>query len=122
MRFAGIARSISPITYADPAAPFWERAIINSIELLSGRTKLVRLYQSWRERWSVTGLPLWSSALYWLGVPMIVEGAAWPPRVAPQRAAGGHRQSSVRPDGRHRDLRAGRAAAAGRSRCWRTAR
>ena len=83
MPFAGIARSISPITYADPAAPLWERASSTCIELLSGRTKLVRLYQSWRERWAVTGLPLWSSALYWLGTPLIVEGAAWPPRVAP---------------------------------------
>ncbi len=81
MRFAGIARSISPITYADPAAPFWERALINTVELMGGRTKLVHLYQGWRERWSLTGMPLWSSALYWLGAPLIVEGAAWPPRV-----------------------------------------
>ncbi len=82
MRFAGIERSISPITYADPAAPFWERALINTVELMGGRTKLVRLYQSWRERWTLTGMPLWSSALYWLGTPLIVEGAAWPPRVS----------------------------------------
>jgi putative hemolysin len=26
-------------------------------------------------------MPLWSSALYWLGTPLIVEGEAWPPRV-----------------------------------------
>jgi putative hemolysin len=83
MRFAGIARSISPITYADPTAPFWERALINTVELMGGRNKLVRLYQSWRERWTLTGMPLWSSALYWLGTPLIVEGAAWPPRVNP---------------------------------------
>ena len=83
MRSAGIARSISPITYADPTAPFWERALINTVELMGGRNKLVHLYQSWRERWSLTGMPLWSSALYWLGTPLIVEGAAWPPRVGP---------------------------------------
>jgi len=81
MRLAAIARSISPITYADPSAPLWERAFVNAIELVSGRTKLVRLYHNWRERWALTGLPLWSSALYWLGTPLTIEGAAWPPRV-----------------------------------------
>ena len=81
MRFAGLARSISPITYADPAAPLWERAFVNTIELLSGRKTLVRLYQSWRADWTITGLSLWSSALYWLGAPLKLEGEAWPPRV-----------------------------------------
>lgn len=82
MRFAGLARSISPITYADPAAPIWERAFVNTVELLSGRKTLVRLYQSWRADWTITGLSLWSSALYWLGTPLKLEGEAWPPRVA----------------------------------------
>jgi putative hemolysin len=81
MRLAAIARSISPITYADPAAPLWERALVNAIELLSGRNTLVRLYDSWREDWALTGLSLWSSALYWLGTPLKLQGETWPPRV-----------------------------------------
>lgn len=81
MQISAIAQSFSPITYADPSAPLWERALVNAVELLGGRAKLVRLYQSWRERWPLTGMPLWSSALYWLGTPLLMEGAAWPPRV-----------------------------------------
>lgn len=81
MRLGAIAQSFSPITYADPAAPLWERSFVNAVELLSGRKTLMRLYDSWRQRWQVTGLPLWSSALYWLGTPLVIEGAAWPPQV-----------------------------------------
>lgn len=83
MRISALAPSFSPISYADPDAPFWERAFVNAVELLSGRRTLVRLYESWRQRWEVTGLPLWSSALYWLRTPLILEGAAWPPKVGP---------------------------------------
>lgn len=82
MRLATLTQSFSPITYADPAAPLWERAFVNAVERLSGRKTLVRLYEGWRERWQVTGLPLWSSALYWLRSPLVLEGAAWPPRVS----------------------------------------
>lgn len=83
MRPAGFARSISPISYADPAAPLWERALVNAIELLSGRKTLVRLYHSWREGWTLSGLSLWSSALHWLGTPLKLEGEPWPPRLSP---------------------------------------
>lgn len=79
MRISATAQSFSPITYADPGAPLLERALVNIVELLGGRQRLVRLYDSWRERWPLTGLPLWSSALHWLGTPLLVEGAAWPP-------------------------------------------
>jgi putative hemolysin len=81
MRLGALAQTFNPISYADPAAPLWERALINAVEVISGRKTLVRLYESWRERWQVTGLPLWSSALYWLGTPLVQEGAAWPPQV-----------------------------------------
>ena len=32
MRFAAFAQSLSPITYADPTAPLWERAFVNAID------------------------------------------------------------------------------------------
>ena len=83
MRLGALAQSLSPITYSDPAAPLWERAFINAVEIVSGRKTLVRLYESWRERWPVTGLLQWSSALYWLGSPLVLGGASWPPPVRP---------------------------------------
>lgn len=80
MRFSALDRSLAPITYADPAAPLWERALVNGVELLGGRTRLLRLYDNWRKRWPLTGLPLWSSAMHWLGTPLVIDGA-WPPQV-----------------------------------------
>lgn len=75
MRFGALA----PLTYADPTAPLLERAFINIVELLGGRAALVRLYEQWRTQWPLSGLSLWSSALYWLGVSLKIEGGPWPP-------------------------------------------
>ncbi|MGH6890896.1 MAG: 1-acyl-sn-glycerol-3-phosphate acyltransferase [Dongiaceae bacterium] len=84
MKLGALSRPMSPLTYADPAAPAWERALVNLIELMSGRAALVRLYEHWRAQWSLSGLSLWSSALYWLGVSLETEGEPWPPAVARQ--------------------------------------
>lgn len=81
MRLGALARTAGPLTYADPAAPVLERAFINLIELLGGRSKLVRLYEQWRAQWPLSGMSLWSSALYWLGVSLEMGGEAWPPPV-----------------------------------------
>lgn len=69
----------TPLTYADPAAPYLTRTFINCVESLCGRRALVKLYEQWRRQWTFSGLSLWSSALYWLGVTLKVEGEAWPP-------------------------------------------
>ena len=45
MRIAALARTMSPLTYADPTAPVLERAFINLIEMMGGRSTLVRLYE-----------------------------------------------------------------------------
>src|SRR5215510_3685122 len=82
MRFGAIARTASPLTYADPTASVGERALINMIELLGGRARLVRLYEQWRAQWPLSGMSLWSSALYWLGVSLEMEGETWPPAVS----------------------------------------
>ena len=81
MRLGAIARTASPLTYADPTAPVLERALINMVELLGGRSTLVRLYEQWRAQWPLSGMSLWSSALYWLGVTLEMDGEPWPPRV-----------------------------------------
>ena len=44
MRFGALARTASPLTYADPTAPLVERALINLVELLGGRSRVVRLF------------------------------------------------------------------------------
>ena len=45
MRSGALARTMSPLTYADPTAPVLERAFINLIEVIGGRTTLVKLYE-----------------------------------------------------------------------------
>jgi hypothetical protein len=72
----------TPLTYADPSAPYLTRAFINCVESLCGRGALVKIYEQWRQQWTLSGLSLWSSALYWLGVTMRLEGEPWPPVVA----------------------------------------
>ena len=74
-----LANTVSPLTYADPVAPVLERAFINMIELLGGRATLVRLYEQWRAQWPLSGMSFWSSALYWLGVSLEMNGEPWPP-------------------------------------------
>src|SRR5687767_9225556 len=81
MRFGALARTMSPLTYADPTAPVLERTVINLIEMMGGRTTLVKLYEHWRAQWPLSGMSLWSSALYWLGVSLQMGGEAWPPQV-----------------------------------------
>jgi putative hemolysin len=81
MRARALARTVSPLTYADPAAPVLERAFINLIEVMGGRSALVKLYEQWRVQWPLTGMSLWSSALYWLGVSLEMSGEPWPPPV-----------------------------------------
>jgi putative hemolysin len=81
MRLAALERTASPLTYADPTAPIFERALINAIELLGGRARLVQLYEQWRAQWPLSGMSLWSSALYWLGVSLEMKGEPWPPAV-----------------------------------------
>src|SRR5688572_14968500 len=56
MRPGALARIMSPLTYADPAAPVLERALINLIEVISGRSTLVKLYEHWRAQWPLSGL------------------------------------------------------------------
>jgi hypothetical protein len=48
MKLGALAPTMSPLTYADPAAPVLEPAFINMIELLGERAALVRLYEQWR--------------------------------------------------------------------------
>jgi putative hemolysin len=83
LRLNAFARTMSPLTYADPTAPALERAFINLIEMMGGRTTLVQLYDQWRAQWPLSGMSLWSSALYWLGVSLRMSGAPWPPQVRP---------------------------------------
>ncbi len=83
MKIGAFARTTGPLTYADPAAPIFERAFVNLIELMGGRATLVRLYEHWQAQWPLSGMSLWSSALYWLGVSLEIEGEPWPPPVEP---------------------------------------
>lgn len=85
MKLAALARTVGPLTYADPAAPALERALVNLIELMGGRATLVRLYEHWQIQWPLGGMSLWSSALYWLGVSLEIEGEPWPPPVQRQQ-------------------------------------
>ncbi|HET6161630.1 MAG TPA: 1-acyl-sn-glycerol-3-phosphate acyltransferase [Dongiaceae bacterium] len=84
LKLGVLARTVGSLTYADPTAPILERAFINMIELIGGRSRLVRLYEHWQAQWPLTDMSLWSSALYWLGVSLDMGGEPWPPPVQRQ--------------------------------------
>lgn len=57
----------SPITYVDENDPLWKKLTIHGIELLTGKRKLERLYQSVRNQ-HVPGSEFWELALELLDV------------------------------------------------------
>ena len=59
----------SPITYVDENDPFWKKLTIHSIELLSGKRKLERLYQTVRDK-HIPGSEFWEMALNLLEVEL----------------------------------------------------
>jgi hypothetical protein len=62
-------------------APVLERAFINLIEVMGGRTTLVKLYEHWRAQWPLSGMSLWSSAPL-LARRLAADGRrSWPPPV-----------------------------------------
>ncbi len=58
MRLGIAARTVSPLSYADLAAPVLERAVINLIEIVGGRSALVALSERWRAQWPLDGIAI----------------------------------------------------------------
>ncbi|MBB3951783.1 putative hemolysin [Aureimonas jatrophae] len=77
---------VAAISYARPSDPLARRALIRSLEVLSGRRELERLYRLWRERVAAGHPQPFHLMLEMMRIRMDV-GGAWPvrPQDLPER-------------------------------------
>jgi putative hemolysin len=68
------------LSYASPEDPALKRFIIHTIEHLSGRPRLLPIYQSWREVAANRPERMMRELLALIHVRVEISGAGWPPR------------------------------------------
>jgi putative hemolysin len=71
------------LSYSNPDQPPAQRWLIRSIEGLTGRERLLDLYELWRESAVGTGEAMWSALLELVGVEVQMGAGAWPPADLP---------------------------------------
>ncbi|MDX5594604.1 lysophospholipid acyltransferase family protein [Pseudovibrio sp. SPO723] len=70
-------------SYANADHPRLKRWIIRGVEGLSGRKKLLRLYEIWREQIVGSTPYQWGGLLNLINVSLSVSGSTWPPKQMP---------------------------------------
>jgi len=78
-----LADDFSELSYARPSDPAWKRWIIQAIERVSGRERLVPLYDRWRREILGRCDREWTGAMALVGARLDMEAKAWPPDIAP---------------------------------------
>ncbi len=84
--YARLGRShleYAEFSYANADHPRLKRWIIRGVEGLSGRKKLLRLYEMWREQIVGSTPYQWGGLLELINVSLSVSGASWPPKKLP---------------------------------------
>ncbi len=71
-------------SYANPDHPLLKRWTIRAIEGLSGRRKLVSLYDQWKDTMVGTSDFIWNDLLTLINLNVSVSGDAWPPEHLPE--------------------------------------
>ncbi|GGB59677.1 glycerol acyltransferase [Roseibium aquae] len=70
-------------SYANPEHPVLKRWLIRSIEHASGRKKLLKLYEVWRDTIIGTSPYMWSDLLGLINIKVSVDSGEWPPKDLP---------------------------------------
>lgn len=71
-------------SYTNPDHPWHKRMVIRTIEGLSGRRKLMDLYEIWRTSIVGTSEHIWSDLLALINVGVSVSAGEWPPKNLPE--------------------------------------
>jgi putative hemolysin len=74
---------IPELSYARPSDPAWKRWIIHAVERVSGRRRLVPLYDIWRREHAGKHAFAWTKAVELVEARLDIVGPSWPPKVAP---------------------------------------
>lgn len=69
------------LSYANPDDPRWKRWTIGAIEAMSGRGRLLPLYDRWRREIVGQDARVMAGLLHLIGVRLEVEAKSWPPKV-----------------------------------------
>ncbi|MBO6759054.1 MAG: lysophospholipid acyltransferase family protein [Roseibium sp.] len=70
-------------SYANPEQPRLKRWVIRSIEGISGRRKLLDLYEHWKTSTVGTSPHIWSDLLRLINLDVWIDGSEWPPKDLP---------------------------------------
>jgi len=71
-------------SYANPEQPLVKRLVIRTIEGLSGRKRLLDVYEFWRTAVVGTSPQMWSDLLGLINTPLSISTGEWPPRELPE--------------------------------------
>lgn len=71
-------------SYANPDHPRFKRWLIRSIEGLSGRRKILDIYEVWKSSVVGTSEYIWGDLLGLINLNVSVAGGEWPPRELPE--------------------------------------
>lgn len=70
------------LSYVSRRDPFWKRWIMRAIENLSGRRRLLPIYQRWRTEVVPTSPRMMGVVLDMIGTKLMIEAPVWPISVA----------------------------------------
>jgi len=70
-------------SYANPEHPALKRWLIRGIEYASGRKKLLKLYEVWRDSIIGTSPYMWSDLLGLINISVSLDSGEWPPKNLP---------------------------------------
>ncbi len=71
-------------SYANPDHPLLKRWVIRTIESLSGRRKILDLYEVWKDTIIGTSDYIWSDLLGLINIDVEMEAGEWPPKDLPK--------------------------------------
>lgn len=74
--------SLEKLSYASPSMPPWQRHLVRGIEDLSGRRKLLPLYERWRTESASRSPRMMAEMLALIDTTLDIAGV-WPPSMAP---------------------------------------
>jgi putative hemolysin len=70
------------LSYVLESDPFWKRSIMRAIENLSGRRRLMPVYDRWSARAATHPQTMMNDLLELIGTRLAIAAPAWPPSVA----------------------------------------
>lgn len=82
-RSRSLAVDTMEFSYANPDHPRLKRWVIRTVEGLSGRRRILDLYETWKHSIIGTSDTIWSDLLRLINIRLDLQDSAWPPENLP---------------------------------------